>query len=178
MYKPECFFHPGATFSPYYACTTYYDNGGVHLNSGVFNHLFTVLVDGGEFVNGSTVTTIAPLGLVKTLNLYWRAHEELTATSDFYDYAITINEVCTLNIDETLYYPNVFNSTIMEVDGLTAADCDLVREAVAASGMGSTDAACPNVDCSSGRCEWQRCPVAEEGNFDVFYEVRRTGMRS
>ena len=175
MYKPECFFHPGATYSPYYACTTYYDHGGVHLNSGVFNHLFAVLVDGGEFVNGATVTTITPLGIVKTLNLYWRVHEELTATSDFNDFAVTMNEVCTLNIGETLYYPNVFNSTIYEVDGLTVADCDLVSEAVAASGMGSAESVCPNLDCSGERCEWARCPMASSGNYEVYYEVRCIG---
>lgn len=172
MYKPECFFHPGSTTSAYYACTTYYDNGGVHLNSGVFNHLFSALVDGGEFVTSAgVVTTTAALGMVKTINLFWRAHEELTATSDFSDYAITINEVCTLNVGEVLYYPNVFNSTITKVDSLTSADCDLVRAAVTASGMSATEAAlCPNIDCSGVRCEWAQCPAAEVNNYDVFYE--------
>lgn len=173
MYKPECFFHPGATHSPYYSCTTYYDHGGVHLNSGVFNHLFSVLVDGGEFVEGSTVTTVAPLGIVKTLNLYWRTHEELTANSQFYDFAMTMNEVCTLNIGETLYYPNVFNNTIIEVDSLTTADCSLVREAISGSGMDRTDDVCPNIDCSGERCEWAQCPAVESGNFVASYEVSR-----
>ena len=173
MYKPECFFHPGSTTSAHYACTTYFDHGGVHLNSGVFNHLFAVLVDGGEFVTAAGVTPITALGMIKTINLFWRAHEELTATSDFSDYAITINEVCTLNVGETLYYPNVFNSTIIEVDSLTSADCDLVREAVTASGMGiAEEAVCPNIDCSGSVCEWAQCPAAEVNNYDVFYEVR------
>lgn len=172
MYKPECFFHPGATYSPYYACTTYYDHGGVHLNSGVFNHLFAVLVDGGEFVNGASVTTIAPLGLVKTLNLYWRTHEEMTSAAVFYDFAMTINEVCSLNIGETLYYPNVFNSTISEAGSLSAADCLLVSAAVTASGMDSTAEVCPNLDCSWDECMWAMCPAAESGNYEVFYEVR------
>jgi hypothetical protein len=171
MYKPECFFHPGATYSAYYACTTYYDNGGVHLNSGVFNRLFAVLVDGGQYDQGDSVVVIAGLGISKTLNLYWKTHQELTAHAQFYDFAMAIKQVCSVNIGEPLYYPNVFNSTISEIDSLTSSDCELVSEAVAASGMDSTADVCPNIDCSGAKCEWAQCPAAEDGNYEVFHEV-------
>ena len=45
------------------------DGGGVHTNSGVPNHGFALLVDGGTY-NGHTV---AAIGLTKAAHLYWRA---------------------------------------------------------------------------------------------------------
>lgn len=169
MYYPECFFHPGAMYSPYYACTTYYDNGGVHLNSGVFNHLYSVLVDGGEYTKNGVVTTVSPLGLTKALNLFWRAHEELTPNSVFSDYAVILSEICRLSVGEILFHPNIYNSSILEADSLTAADCDVVDRAVNASGINSKEDVCPNIDCSGEPCIWKRCP-AEQDNVEIYYE--------
>ena len=43
--------------------------GGVHTNSGVPNHAFALLVDGGSY-NGQT---ISPIGLTKAAHIYYRA---------------------------------------------------------------------------------------------------------
>ena len=51
----------------YHCATT--DGGGVHSNSGVPNHGYALLVDGGTY-NSQTVTAI---GLVKAAHIYWRA---------------------------------------------------------------------------------------------------------
>lgn len=162
MYKPECFFNPGSTYSEDYFCNEY-DNGGVHINSGVLNRLFAVLVDGGEYENpsGGSNLVIDGMGLVKTLNLFYRAHETLTSTSQFFDFSVAINSVCDDNVGGVLLYPNIFNYTILQdSEILTTADCLNVALAVQGSGMDSTDDFCPNLDCSSDfNCKFATCPA-------------------
>ena len=68
MWNPNCFGHPGKVSDLQYWCTKS-DAGGVHVNSGIPNHAFALLVDGGAY-NGET---IAPIGVVKAAHLYWRA---------------------------------------------------------------------------------------------------------
>lgn len=174
MYRPECFFHPSTTIADYYSCTTYADGGGVHKNSGVLNRLFAVLTDGGQYTNpadpeGPTLQ-VEGLGWTKALNLFWRAHQELTPTSQYLDLAMTLSSVCELNIGTTLYYPNLFNSTIYEsTEVLTAADCDNVEVAITGSGMADTRDFCPNIDCDDTgyNCEWANCASS---NAELFYE--------
>lgn len=84
MWNPNCNGDPGRVLdtSNYFCGTT--DSGGVHSNSGVTNHLYALLVDGGTY-NGYTM---APLGFVKAAHLWWRAQKNyLTATSDFANFA-------------------------------------------------------------------------------------------
>ena len=69
MWNPTCYSNPGkVTDRPYYVCDAG-DGGGVHTNSGVPNHAFALLVDGGTY-NGQTVV---PIGLTKAAHLYFRA---------------------------------------------------------------------------------------------------------
>ena len=68
MWAPTCFGDPGRSRTRSTFCATG-DNGGVHANSGVPNHGFALLVDGGTF-NGQTVRAI---GMVKAAHLYFRA---------------------------------------------------------------------------------------------------------
>jgi len=110
------------------------------------------------------------LGWTKALNLFWRAHQELTPTSQYLDLAMTLSSVCELNIGTTLYYPNLFNSTIYEsTEVLTAADCDNVEVAITGSGMADTRDFCPNIDCDDTgyNCEWANCASS---NAELFYE--------
>ena len=79
MWSPTCFGQPGKVSDPQYWCLGG-DNGGVHINSGVLNHAFALLVDGGTY-NGQTITGI---GLVKASHVFWRAQSEyITRTTDF-----------------------------------------------------------------------------------------------
>jgi len=91
MWNPVCFANPGkVTDTAQYVCGTG-DNGGVHSNSGVPNHAFALLVDGGTY-NGQTVTAI---GMVKALHLYYRAQTLYQgAASNFADHADAMEASC------------------------------------------------------------------------------------
>jgi hypothetical protein len=83
MWNPNCNLDPGRSTDGHYFCGDY-DNGGVHFNSGIPNHTFALLVDGGNY-NGQTIRGI---GLTKALHIYYRAmtvyHVPFT---DFADHA-------------------------------------------------------------------------------------------
>ena len=65
--------------------------GGVHINSGVDNHAFALLVDGGTY-NGQTVTAI---GLTKAAHIYFRAKTRIPGPSDdFPDHADALEQSC------------------------------------------------------------------------------------
>ncbi|REA62090.1 hypothetical protein DSL64_10570 [Dyadobacter luteus] len=79
MWNPNCYGDPGKVSDPQYWCAST-DYGGVHINSGILNHAFALLVDGGTY-NGQTITG---LGLTKAAHIFWRAQSEyMTSTTDF-----------------------------------------------------------------------------------------------
>ncbi len=79
MWDPTCDGDPGKVSDPQYVCSSN-DAGGVHSNSGVINHAYALLVDGGTY-NGQTISGI---GLTKAAHIFWRAQSYyLTSTSDF-----------------------------------------------------------------------------------------------
>lgn len=84
MWNPNCNGDPAKVLdTDYYFCGTA-DSGGVHTNSGVTNHLYALLVDGGTY-NGYTMTG---MGLIKAAHIWWRAQNiYLTSTSDFTNFA-------------------------------------------------------------------------------------------
>ncbi|REA62088.1 hypothetical protein DSL64_10560 [Dyadobacter luteus] len=85
MYNPNCFNDPGRVLDPMYYCTNpplsnSNDYGGVHINSGVINHSYALLVDGGTY-NGQTISGI---GLTKAAHIFWYAQANfMTKTTDF-----------------------------------------------------------------------------------------------
>ncbi len=90
MWSPNCYADPARVTDEYYACGTT-DGGGVHTNSGVPNHTFALIVDGGTF-NGQTVMGI---GLTKAAHIYWRAQAFYQGpASDFADHADSILAAC------------------------------------------------------------------------------------
>ena len=91
MWDPTCNGHPGKVSDPQYKCGEG-DNGGVHSNSGVPNHAYALLVDGGNY-NGQTIGSI---GFVKAAHIFWRVQSlYLTPTSDFFDLADALEAACT-----------------------------------------------------------------------------------
>ena len=69
MWNPRCFGNPGKVSDTFeYACSTA-DQGGVHTNSGISNHAYALLVDGGVY-NGQTISAI---GVIKATHIYFRA---------------------------------------------------------------------------------------------------------
>jgi uncharacterized repeat protein (TIGR01451 family) len=89
MYNPICYSNPGkVSDSAYYVCSTA-DNGGVHTNSGVPNHEYALLVDGGTY-NGQTINAI---GLTKAAHIFFRAMNLYQhSASDFPDHADAIEQ--------------------------------------------------------------------------------------
>ena len=91
MYNPTCYGNPGKVSDAQYACSTA-DSGGVHGNSGVANHGYALVVDGGSY-NGQSITAI---GLTKAAHIYYRAQSVYQGpTSGFPDHADALAQSCT-----------------------------------------------------------------------------------
>jgi Zn-dependent metalloprotease len=128
MWNPRCFGDPAKVSDPLYHCGTS-DGGGVHTNSGVPNHGFTLLVDGGSF-NGQTVSGI---GLTKAAHIYWRAMSIYQVPdSDFADHADALAQSCGDLIGINLAD---LSSGAPSGQSLTVADCDQVTHAMSAMEM-------------------------------------------
>ena len=83
MWDPICNGHAGKVSDTQYWCSSG-DSGGVHKNSGVPNHAYALLVDGGSY-NGEIISAI---GFTKAVHIFWRVQNVyLTPTSDFSDFA-------------------------------------------------------------------------------------------
>ena len=74
-----------------------FDNGGVHINSGISNKLAYLLTDGDDF-NGERVEG---MGIYATADLFWEAQITVPQAADFYDlyYALSQGAV-NLGYDE------------------------------------------------------------------------------
>ena len=92
MWDPNCNGDPGSVTDPNYTCDVELnDNGGVHSNSGIPNHLYALLVDGGTY-NGQNISA---LGFTKAAHIFWRAQSEyLTPSSDFAVFSDAIEASC------------------------------------------------------------------------------------
>jgi bacillolysin len=103
------------TSSKYYRASG--DNGGVHINSGVNNKAAYLMTDGGAF-NGKTVTG---LGIAKVARIYYEVQTRLlTSGSNYNDLYNALNQGC---------------NNLVGTAGITAGDCQQVRNAVDAVEM-------------------------------------------
>ena len=90
MWSPACFGDPARVGSVNYHCS-HVDNGGVHTNSGVPNHAFALLVDGGSY-NGHQVRAISS---TKAARIYFRAMTTYqTPITDFPNHADLLETSC------------------------------------------------------------------------------------
>ncbi|MBX3015097.1 MAG: M4 family metallopeptidase [Caldilineaceae bacterium] len=133
LWNPVCYGDPGKVSDTQYTCDeNLVDNGGVHINSGVPNHLFALLVDGGTYNN----VTVAGIGLTRAAHIHWRAQRAyLTAVSDFSDQANALTAACTDLIGQPLYAlttagPASWGTIAPET--ITADHCTAVAAAIAA----------------------------------------------
>lgn len=98
MWTPECLGDPGAVTSARYWCGED-DNGGVHVNSGIPNHAFALLADGGSTPAGS----VRGIALTRAAHIYWRAMSVYQIPlTDFADHADLLELSCTDLIGATL----------------------------------------------------------------------------
>jgi hypothetical protein len=129
MWAPTCAGDPGKVSDIEYACGTD-DSGGVHSNSGVPNHGYALLVDGGEF-NGVTVTG---LGMAKAAAIYYQAMTAYqTPTSNFTDHADALEASCTDLVEQEIYELTVEpDATPVPAEPIAEEDCESVTQAIAA----------------------------------------------
>ena len=121
MMNPNVFGNPGRmSDSSYFVCNSaawndeFGDLGGVHTNSGIPNHAYALMVDGGTYNN----TSITGIGLTKAAKIEYRALTiYLTSGSGFSDDYNALNQSC---------------SDLIGVVGITAADCAQVTKALQA----------------------------------------------
>ena len=91
MWDPTCNGDPGKVGDDEFWCAVG-DNGGVHTNSGVINHTYVLLVDGGDY-NGQSMTGI---GFTKAAHIFWRAQSQyLTESSGFMEFADAVEASAT-----------------------------------------------------------------------------------
>lgn len=114
------------------------DGGGVHSNSGVPNHAFALMADGGIF-NGYNITGI---GLEDAARIQYRALTEyLVSSSDFLDDYYALQQSC---------------ADLAGIGTITAADCDEVKKALDAVQMDDPWPCAPVQPAVPPLCEdWQ-----------------------
>jgi bacillolysin len=113
---PTLFDQPDKMSSALYAQDVF-DNGGVHINSGINNKAVYLLVNGGTF-NGKTVSA---LGWEKTAAIYYKANTDLLVSgADYSDLYFALQTSC---------------SNLIGQKGITAANCAEVNDAIDAVEM-------------------------------------------
>ena len=124
MWSPTCYGDPGKVSDAQYVCSSD-DNGGVHSNSGVVNHTYSLLVDGGTY-NGVPVTG---LGLDKAANIFFTAQTQyLTPVSGFPDLADSLEASCVSLEGKALGHVSVVpNTATKSFTKITADDCAQVH---------------------------------------------------
>ena len=133
MMTPTLFGHPGRVSDIQYQCDAYADEQGVHGNSGVPNHAFALLVDGGSY-NGRT---IAAIGLSKAAKIWYRALTVyLTSGSGFADAYDALTQSAT---------------DLIGTDGITSADRTELIDALLAVEM-SRVPACTGATATPPMC--------------------------
>ena len=128
MWTPTCYGDPGKVTDTQYWCNTG-DSGGVHINSGVPNHGFALITDGGTF-NSQTITG---LGLTKASHVYWNALQMLVPASNFADQADALEVSCTslIGVDLPALSTSVTDAGLSG-EAITAGDCVEVAAAIMA----------------------------------------------
>jgi len=134
MWSPNCYTDPARVADAYYQCDAT-DGGGVHTNSGVPNHGFALLVDGGSF-NGYTITGIS---MTKAAHLYYRAQSVYQVpTTDFADHADALLASCNDLVAAGTNLPalSVFvTNTVLSGQVFTTTDCLQVTKMISATEM-------------------------------------------
>jgi len=80
--------HPKIYKGEYWCSDPYKDNGGVHINSGVPNHLFYLIS--------------LEIGVIETLQLFYKVMKQLKSTSNFYDFSKAMVELCEFRFIDTI----------------------------------------------------------------------------
>ena len=154
MWQPNCYGDPGKVSDTQYWCAAT-DGGGVHTNSGVPNHAFALLVDGGTY-NGQTITGI---GLDKAAHIYWRAQSVYQSpSSDFMDHASAIAQSCTDLTGPPITALSSAYNTSNPTASITAGDCAELAKVITAVEFNTPPTQCgfePAFEAAPPLCENQ-----------------------
>ena len=140
MWNPTCYNNPGKVSDPQYNCELYpgADNGGVHFNSGIPNHAFALLVDGGTY-NGQTIEAI---GLTKALHVYYRAMTVYQVpNSNFVDHADSLEQSASDLITSATVLLDV-KTGLPSGEVITAHDLEQIEKAMLAVEMRRNPSQC------------------------------------
>jgi Zn-dependent metalloprotease len=155
MWNPRCFGNPGKVTDTFeYVCSLFTDGGGVHINSGIPNHAYALLVDGGTY-NGRTVS---PIGLTKAAHIYYRAMTKYQGpATTFPEHADALQQSC-----RDLMGKDLKSLTTGQKSGeiITKKDCLEVADAIAAVELRTEPDFChfePLLDPTSPRL----CPAGQ-----------------
>lgn len=131
--NPPAFGHPDRMTSALWSVDSgYFDQGGVHRNSGVGNKAFHLISQGGSF-NGQTIVGIdqGDPTLAGSAALWLEVVEMLNAFSDYRRLAVVLPQAC---------------ASLASVGTLSAADCQSVQQAVTATEMTADPVSAPSLD--------------------------------
>lgn len=139
MWRPECQGDPGRVSSDSYFCSTD-DGGGVHTNSGVPNHAFALLVDGGTF-NGQTISGIGP---IRAAHIYWYAMTAYQGpATDFAAHADALEASCAALVGADLPAPSTDTPTPTSSGlSITAGHCAELAKVILATELRSEPTQC------------------------------------
>ncbi len=153
MMTPTNHGNPGKMTDPQFECgpEPFNDLGGVHINSGIPNHAYALMVDGGTY-NGHSITGI---GLTKAAKIQYRALSVyLSSGSTFMDAYNAVNQSCT---------------DLIGTNGITQSDCTQVNSALRAVEMNMAPLCGVNVTppplCANGAAPTS---TVFSDNFEVF----------
>jgi bacillolysin len=122
MWEPNCYGNPNRVTDPIYHCAGT-DGGGVHINSGVDNRAFSLLVDGGPH-NGVNVD---PIGMTKAAHIWYRAQVTYHSPSTtFAQHADALEQSCRDLIGKNL---KSLSTGAPSGEKITASDCSRVAKA-------------------------------------------------
>ncbi len=154
MWNPTCYTNPGRVGdTAFYVCATG-DGGGVHTNSGVPNHGFALLVDGGTY----NLHTVLGIGLTKAAHIYFRAMDQYQVSdTDFPDHADALETSCTDLIGDDL--PSLTTGA-PSGEVIDQDDCDQVTAAIAAVELRTVPTFC-NFQPLLAQSPPDRCPVGQ-----------------
>ena len=128
MWDPTCDGDPGKLTDTEYRCSPA-DSGGVHSNSGVPNHAYALLVDGGTY-NGQTISGIS---FTKAAHIYWQAQTVYqTLVTDFADHADALEQSCTDLVGINLEGLSTGAPVGSSGEIITSADCTELSKVITA----------------------------------------------
>jgi Zn-dependent metalloprotease len=167
--KPGRFGQPDSMTSRRYARAGTFDNGGVHINSGVGNRTFYLLSQGGK-QGGRTVHGIDGKSLTKSATLYLDVIQHLVSGSDFADLAAVLDRSCRALARH-------------HRAGFTRGDCRNVHRATLATRLRTTPPRAKQPPDATMSCPKGRGPVrmlfdSEKGTPTRKFDVGSTWLRA